>query len=69
MGLELSSNVESPKKGRRTRKYWEYSLMAEGMEWGALGNAQQGRIAGVGFWVDEEQVMAPVVGVREVRKK
>ena len=41
--------------------------MAEG--WGALGNAQRGWLAGVGFWVDKEQVIAPVVGVSEVRDK
>ena len=43
--------------------------MAEGIEWGALENAQQGGVAGVGFWVDEKPVMASVVRVREVGNK
>ena len=43
--------------------------MAEEVGWGALGNAQRGWLAGVGFWVGKEQVIAPVVGVREVRDK
>ena len=43
--------------------------MAEEVGWGALGNAQGGWFAGAGLWVGEEQVIAPVVGVSEVRNK
>ena len=43
--------------------------MVEEVGWAALGSVQRRWLAGVGFCVGKEQVIAPVVGVREVRDK
>ena len=43
--------------------------MVEEVGWAALGSVQRRWLAGVGYWVFKELVIAPVVGVREVSGK